>query len=782
MGLLEDGDWKGDWICARDYEVNEGESVSPWLRKGFAVEGKVDRGLVYIASAGYHELWVNGRKVTESILSPAVSVLSKRIFYVTYDVAEYLCEGKNVIGVWLGRGWNTCQMPGVVDERPAVRVQGNLFVGEERREVVSDGTWECAKSCYTTLGPWEWNDHGGERLDMRLDNKNWCTLEDDMKWDTVEAAGRDAALTSQLTPLNRIGKEIAAVSCIEDEDGNYIIDFGTDLAGWMKLKIPGMSEGQKVTIRYRQSAGGKYNCEGAVDDCSFTGNAENRGGWDYNQYDEFISAGRENEEFVSKFNYRGFKTVLIKGLKEKPALSDAAALLIESDLEPAGSFECSNELLNRIYRLNMWTIRCLNLAGYMVDCPHRERLGYGGDGQVSVEGCVMNLRMGGFYAKWLRDWVDVQLKTGEVPFSTPYHPPAGDGDFGREGPPAWGGFLVAVAWKMYLYYADREILQEIYKPMLRFMERLESHTVDGILRGYGDKWQRIGDWVPVDRGMDTERWPSDEMNEFFNNCYRVYLWELMERSAKVLGFDEDAERYRDKIEEVRNLIHAEFYDEEKGYYVCDEQAYLLMPLMTGVVPDQLREGILKRLVDAIVVKSDGHLDTGMHGTYFLFQYLSEIGRDDLLFMIANQKTYPGWGYMLEKGATTVWEQWNGEFSRIHACFISVAGWFTNALAGIRADPAGAGFKKIIIKPKVVGDITWVKGRHECIYGSIVSEWKIEGGKLMLDVTIPANTAATVYIPTTNPESVTESENFLRMDGDYAVCEVGSGHWRFCSEF
>ncbi len=270
---------------------------------------------------------------------------------------------------------------------------------------------------------------------------------------------------------------------------------------------------------------------------------------------------------------------------------------------------------------------------------------------------------------------------------------------------------------------------------------------------------------------------------------RLYLWDLLARAATALGRTEEAQRCRTRISELRPLIHAAFYDASRQLYVLDEQSYQLMPLLTGIVPGDLRETILRKLEDGILVKRMGHLDTGMLGTYFLIQYLQATGRSDLLFTVFNQTTYPSWGYMVSQGATTFWEQWNGYWSQIHSCFTSPGGWFYQGLAGIRPDETAPGFKKILIQPAIVGDLTWVKCGYDSLHGRLDSHWRKDGDKLTLEVTIPANTTSTVYVPAKNANEVTESGKaaaeaegvkFLRMENNAAVYAVGSGTYRFQS--
>jgi alpha-L-rhamnosidase len=420
----------------------------------------------------------------------------------------------------------------------------------------------------------------------------------------------------------------------------------------------------------------------------------------------------------------------------------------------------------------------LNLGGYFVDCPTRERRGYG-DGQVAVEGFMSNFGSSEFYRKWIRDWRLRQRVDGKMPNVAPF---AGGG-----GGPAWAGLLASITWRHYLYYGDKSILEENYDAIQRYVDWLEKQCKDDVLKKYGGQWDFIGDWVPPERGMDTKNWPNAEMAEMFNNCYRIYQWELLAKMAGALGKNDEVTRINDRLKVIRPAVHAAFYDATNKRYVIDEQAYYVMPLMTGVAPEAEKSAVFSNLEQNILVKNKGHLDTGMLGTYFMMEYLREIGRNDLVATMFSQTTYPSFGYMLEKGATTCWEQWNGHCSHIHSCFTGADNWFYQGAAGIIADPTGPGFKKVIIKPAIVNEVTWVKAHYDSAYGRIVSHWKREGTALTMDITIPSNTTATVYVPVKDTASVTESGKsvnmadgvkFLRMDNDQCVFEVGSGSYQF----
>ncbi len=729
MGLLKPEDWQAKWIqwipMFPPPEKDGTSNLCPWLRKSFELPTAPERALVSLNISGYAELYINGQKAGSDVLTPAISNPEQRTFYITHDVTKLLRKGSNVVAVWLGRGW--------ADGIPSVRAQLDVEVGGKNFTLGTDATWHGKASSYQHIGGWKWNDFGGERFDAREKIANWNQpdLNDDAWTQAAEVPGPKGVAVAQTTPLNRIGPMISAVAVTDIGSGRYEIDFGINLTGWLKMKMPKIPAGTVVKLAFAdaKNAEAKRGAEGYQT---------------FNQASEFVSGGNEGEEFENKFNYAGFRYVIVEGLPKAPRQSDATALLIESDLEPAGSFECSNELFNRIHKLTQWTQRCLNLGGYYVDCPTRERLGYG-DGQVATEGFMTNFQSAGFYRKWLADWRLLQKPDGKMPNVAPTKSGGGG--------PGWGGLLAAITWRHYLYYGDRRVIEENYAAIHRYADWLEQQCHDDILRKYGGQWDFIGDWVAPERGMDTKNWPEPKAAEFFNNCYRIYQWELLAKMAAVLDDKPELARCMDRLAAIRSTVHTAFYDAENQRYVLDEQAYYIMPLMTGVAPESERPVLLKNLEQNILAKNHGHLDTGMLGTYFMMEYLREIGRNDLVFTMFNQTTYPSWGFMLAQGATTCWEQWNGYWSHIHSCFTSADNWLYQGPGGIRPDPDSPGFKKIIIQPAIVGDLTWVKAHHDSPYGRITSNWKRAGDKLTMDVTIPANTTATVYVPGELPRVV-----------------------------
>jgi alpha-L-rhamnosidase len=754
---LEDGELKtvrgNDRATLKLSNEKAGPAVpTHHFRKDFKLAAAPDSAYVTVHSPAYFELYVNGEKVGADVLSPAVSNDKKVTYSLTYDVSRYLKAGNNCIGLWMGTGWAS---------EIVVRAQLDAVVNGEPFTLGTDPSWKTRPSGRYRIGQWKWGDFGGELVDAREEMANWCRPEQDASsWKNAVAARPNLGpVQNQPCPANRLGEPISPVAVTEIGKDLYELDFGKALTGWFRLEMPTLEPGATVTMTFADTK--SELCK----------RGKKIGGKDsyqtFEQISQFISAGKPNEVFQHKFNYAAFRYVIVKGLTAPPAKESAQAMLVDSDLEIVGSFECSNPLLNRIHEVNAWTQRCLDLGGYYVDCPHRERMGYG-DGQVAAEGFMSNFRADGFYRKWLGDWRNVQQADGSLKNSAPF----GKGGGG----PAWGGLLSAITWRHYLYYGDVRVLKENYNSVKRYVDYLEeiSRKNGDILTGKTGKYSFIGDWVAPGRGMDSKDQPGPKAREIFNNCYRINQMNLLVNMAKVLGKDEDAAAYARRVEEIRPKIHEALYDPRAGHYVIDEQAYYVMPLMTGVVPDELQEKVFRNLEENILEKNQGHLDTGMLGTYFMMEYLREIGRSDLVFTMFNQKTYPGWGYMIEKGTTTFWEQWNGYWSHIHSCFTSPDNWLYQGLAGIQADPAGPGFKKFIIKPELVGDVTWVKAHHDSPYGRVVSNWKREGNKLAMQVSVPPNTTATVYVTAADSADVRVNGVSFKEAGDVTLLKKENG--------
>ena len=714
---------------------------APWFRGELVLADKPESALVTVHSAAYFELYVNGRKAGDDVLTPLVTNPKVRTHIVTYDVAHLLTPGRNCIGLWVAKGWA---------DSIAIRAQLDAVVDGKKVTFGTDSSWKTRNSDRSHIGSWTWGDFGGERVDAAAYLPDWATAGlDTAGWSKVSQATAPAGQpVNHSFPLNRIGAKIPAREIIALADGRYEIDFGTNLTGWLELKLPQLKAGQTIRLHFadRVFPDGKHSSpigDISIHHGSCIGFKRADGGNNlyqcFKQTSEFVSAGVPGEVFSHKFNYAGFRHVVIEGLPGAPDLDDVTAMLVETDLDLIGSFECSDERINRIHKVNAWTIRSLNLGGYPVDCPHRERMGYG-DGQVFMEGMMMGFGAARFYEKWLADWRDTQdPANGGMPFIAPSFLPTGGG-------PPWPGVIGDGPWQHYLHYGDIRVLEENIEAARRYIEYLDSRSTDDVLRSWGEGLSFIGDWVPPGRGMDTSNWPSREMAEFFCNVYRVRLWQWVGQMAGALGRMDLADHAESRMDAIRKATHAAYYDASNKRYVIDEQIYYAFPLYMGVVPESERAAVLANLKTCLIGKNRGHLDTGMIGTKYLIKFLDEAGLDEMILPFYQSPDYPGWGYMVENGATTFWEQWNGHWSQIHSCFASADNWLYHGLAGIRPDPGKPGFKNVIIEPAATRGVTWVKAHHDGPYGRIAVNWTRKDDRLVIEVEIPPNSTATVRIP------------------------------------
>jgi alpha-L-rhamnosidase len=764
MGLLKEEDWRGSVIgMPLPAGVKPGTPQPfPWLRKSFELKTRSVRATAYVNPFGYYELYVNGKKVDDHVLAPAVSDYSKRTYYVTHDITAYLTKGKNTLALWLGRGWYVRGHPGVIHDGPLVRARFDIESGSgEPLQIDTDTSWKVKASPIAPLGRGTaFGDYGGERYDARQELPGWnSTTLDDSGWDAAAVFDPPRVrAAAQMVEPNRIIESIPAAKITENPAGEWLIDFGRNFVGWMELKFPaGTEAGQNLRIDYSD-----WN--------------PTPGRWGtFNQRDEYITkAGAQT--IHSRFNYHGFQYAHVTGLKQKPDLTAAKGLMIRTGYARASDFESSSDLLNRIYRTVNWTYENLSLGGYVVDCPTRERLGYGGDAGTSLETALFNFDTGALYNRWAQNWRDAQAPDGDLPYTAPNYQDQGGGG------PMWCGFVVTMPWQLYLTYGDKRALETNYPMIRKWLDFAESKTVNHVLEPYNSygmkmtQWNYLGDWVTPRRseGVDLARHPASA--RLINNLHYLYTLRLAARIATVLNKPGDSRLFAGRAEALARALHEKFWDPAKGVYATGEQPYLAFPLLLGVAPQDLRPGLMKTLEETILVQNQGHIDAGMHGAYFLLKYLMEQDRDDLIFTMAAQTTFPSWGDMLEKGATTIWESWTGG-SHIHDCLISIGSWFIQGLGGIRIDEASPGFSHFVIRPAVVGDLTFARARYQSIRGEIESRWRLENGTLRLDVTVPPGTAATVLVPGENAASAASGQPG-RMTGNRTAFEIGSGRHQF----
>lgn len=780
MGLLQASDWTARWITGPAGSSGEVTTL-PLLRKRFRLDKPARRATLYVASLGYHRVELNGQKVGDHEFDPVQSDYSRRVYYVTHDVTGRLVEGQNTVAVGLGKGWYWKGFRGVPQDRTALRLE--LVVEQNDGSqlcLASDTSWKAAVAPVRLLGGRRnaGGDFGVELYDARLEQPGWSRAAfDDSKWPPAEALELPPIRCSaQMIAPNRVVARLPAVAIHEPQQGQYLLDFGKNLTGRLRMKVAGAA-GTEIGFTYYASHTGDRE--------KLTEN--------FRQADRYLCRGEPGEQFSSQFNWRAFRFVRVTGLARRPALSDAVAELIATDLPWAGNFQCSEPILNRLHELVVHTHRSITLGGIQVDCPHRERLGYGAEGQGGLVQAVYNFDAAAFYAKWARDFQDGQdPATGMVYHTAPFRIQSGGG-------PAWPAACIVYPWHVYLFYGDKRVLEEGYPAMRRWLACLDSLSKDDLLRPHGlpamGIWQYLGDWASPRRPHDTlpcnGHWTSTEDNQVFNDLHRFLQVTLVGRIAAILGRTDDARLYGEKAAAIRQAINRAYFDPQTGRYTRGEQqqTYLAFPLLLDIVPAEHRARVLQNLVDDIVEKRGGHLDFGVLGGVYTLASLVREGRSDLIYRMATAPTWPGWRHMIEQGATTLWEHWRPGDSSIHNSFLAIGGWFYSGLAGISPDPDAPGFRNVILRPQPVAGLTWAKATYDGMYGVVESRWNLQGRQFTFEAIIPPGSTATVYVPARSVDSVqeggkpaarAEGVRPVGMEGGRAVFRVQAGRYRFVS--
>ncbi len=750
LGLIAAADWTGKWIGSdilfspapdKDRFKMNCNVPDPFLRKVFELPSRAVRAEVSVASVGYHELYVNGQLASDAVLSPAVTDHTRRARYVTYDIASRLKPGGNVIGLWLGSGWSVYSQYKTPDrpQTPIVNAVADVELENGRSvRIATDETWVTRRSPNQLLGVYDFMRFGGELYDANLEVPGWADLlppQDEKAWKQATVYSPKLELSAEMVEPNRRIRQIQAKAVELGADGAWSVDMGTNFAGFVEIDVTGQP-GDRIDFGFSESPR-VWNT--------------------HSLRSAYIVGPSGKGTFANRFNYSVGRWVNIRGLKNRPELSSVRGWLVRTDYRRASTFECSDERLNRINNAVLWTFENLSLGGYVVDCPHRERMGYGGDGHATVEMSLDNYHLGAFYTKWSQDWRDVQgrgatwgsvtttnkpdeaLKAleGNLPYTAPTR-------WGGGGP-GWSGFCVTMPWQVYLRYGDTGILEDNFETMRKWLAFLETRSKDNMMVRWGGEWDFLGDWLwPGAKGVNGDT----RETLFFNNCYWIYNLQTAAQVAEVIGQKEMAGKWRARADEVRRAVHATFFNPVDSSYVNGFQAYLAVALLVDLPPKEVRAGVEKRLEREIREVRGGHFHAGITGGYFVIRYLASAGRDDLLHLMATAPGYPGWLDMLDRGATTLWESWEGDKSLLHSSYLHIGLWFIERLGGIQPDPASPGYESFVIRPGALAGngLEWVKATKETMHGRIVSEWKLVGRKVQVRVVVPPNTRARVVLP------------------------------------
>ncbi len=755
MGLLDLKAWQAKWI---GQNTNVTEQPLPLLRREFSVGGKVKSARLYIAGLGYAEARLNGAKVGDHHLDPAYTRYDKRVLYVTHDVTAQLREGANALGVMLGNGWFNVQSKAAWDFdaapwRAAPRLLASLQIdyADGHTEVIgTDDQWKCAE------GPVLFNTiYGGEIYDARRELPGWDAAGfDDKKWEATKlvAAPKGKLVSQQLPPI-RATKELPVAKITEPKPGVFVFDFGQNLSGYAELAVSGPA-GTAVKLKYSE----RLFPDGMVDMKDIATHVIRFGSNQVFQTDTYILKGAGAETWHSRFSYYGFQYVEVTGFPGKPTAANLRACFTHTAVPVAGHFECSNELLNKIWEAGRWAYLS-NLQGIPTDCPHREKNGWTGDAHLAAEQAMFNYFPPAAYVKWLNDLDDEQQPDGRLPGIVPT---SGWGYKWGNGP-AWDNAFILIPYYQYVYYGDTDVFRAHYEGMKRYVDYLASHAQDGCIK------LGLNDWAP---------WKTKTEAGITDTAYFYVDAKIVALAARVLGKAEDAAKFEQLAAGVKEGFNRKFWHADTGLYDNGSQCALSCALYQGLVPPEQHGRVLANLV-AAVEKTGGHIDTGILGAKYLLNALLENGRADVAYRIVAQKDKPGWGWWFSQGATTLWEQWDGSSSRNHIMFGDVSAWFFKALAGIVPDSQAPGFQHFFIKPNVVGDLTSARADYESIRGKIVSEWQLKGDQFRLHVVVPPNSSATITLPTADLAAAQlDGISKARLENGRVVCEAVSGDYNF----
>lgn len=740
-----------------------------YLRKEFSVEKPVVRATLYTTALGWIDTHLNGSRVNNDYFNPGWTDYNKRIYYRTYDVTASIRTGTNTLGAVLSDGWYSGYIGWYrkrehYGNRPRAFVQLVLELADGSRQIVATGPdWKAGTGPITGADILK-----GETYDARKELAGWDRPGfDDSSWSPVDTgANVNPVVQAHPGPPVVAIREFRAKSISEPEPGVYVFDLGQNFAGVPRLTVRGRP-GQKITIRHAERL--------APDGGIYTVNLRSA-----DATDVYICKGDGIETWSPRFTFHGYQYIEVTGLTGKPDADTVVGVALSSDTPVVGAFECSDPMLNQLHN-NIWWTQRANFIEVPTDCPQRdERLGWTGDAQIYVRTATLNTDVQAFFTKWMVDLQDAQRADGQFPKVAPVQPLLPQGD---DGGPAWSDAGVVCPWTIYDVYGDTRELEQHYDSMCRFIGFCESRCTPDLLPP--EKFHCFGDWVSI---------RANTPKDVIFMAYFAHSTKLVARSAEALGKTKDAAKYNELFERIRKSFNRAFVD-GNGRIRGDTQAVYVLALAMDLVTGENAKLAEKYLVEDIE-KHDCHLTTGFVGTKDLMLVLAKIGRNDIASRLIHNDTFPSWGFSIKCGATTIWERWDGWTpengfeksgmnSFAHYSFGAVYQWMVENIGGIRNDSPA--YKQITIAPFIDEKLTFARTRYAGIRGEITSEWKKEGDRLLVNVTIPANTTATVSLPAKSANNVSESGQpldkstgvkFLRTDGGRSILAVESGSYAF----
>jgi alpha-L-rhamnosidase len=778
-GLFSQTEWKAKWIEMIGDTARY--CPAPYFRKEFKSDKQITSARVYVTSHGFYELEINGKKVGDQVLTPGWTSYGKRLQYQVYDVTNMLVKGNNALGAVLGDGWYRGTLAwgdnwAVYGKNLGILYQLKIVYSDgSEANIISDDSWKV-----TDKGAIRMNDiYNGETYDATKILTGWSTPGfNDKDWQNANIAqyNNTNLIASEGAPVRKI-QEIKPVKIFKTPKGSLIVDMGQNMVGWLRLKVSG-ARGTVVTLKHAEvldKFGEFYTTNLRAAKCQLT----------------YTLAGSGLEIYEPRFTFMGFRYVEVTGFPGDLTSDNLTGVVVHSDMPVTGKFESSNTLINQLQHNIQWGQKG-NFVDVPTDCPQRdERLGWTGDAQAFCRTAAYNMDVSSFFTKWLKDVASDQKMGGEVPDVIPdilnkqnansAQPSAG-----------WGDVSVIAPWTMYLVYGDRNFLENQYPSMKAWVEYIRKKAGDSYIWKNGSKY---GDWLfyhpPVNNHTEADGYTE---HDFIATAFYAYSASLIAEAAKVLGKTEDASFYSDLFGKIKEVFINE-YVTKAGRVGTNSQTSYVLALKFNLLPDNLRSKAAEFLADDI--KSRGnHLSTGFLGTPYLCHVLSDNGYAEVAYDLLLQETYPSWLYPVKMGATTIWERWDGEKtdstfqdpgmnSFNHYAYGAIGDWMYRVSAGLEIMTPG--YKQITINPHPTNKLTYSKASFESSYGTISSGWERKEDKLIIKVSIPANTSAKIILPATSQDKVTEAGNPLsqnlylkniKTSDNKLTMQAGSGEYIF----
>ena len=781
MGLLHASDWEAEWIRPDLPEDITKPGPSPMLRGGFEIDGVVASARLYVSSLGLNEMEVNGQRVGELLFTPGWTSYDARLQYETYDVTDLLLSGANVLGATMGDGWYRGRMGwedarNVYGDRLGLIAQLVLRYEDGSEEIIgTDASWKAS------TGPILMSDiYDGEVYDARLEKDGWSRPGyDDAEWQGVLVIDhpKEILIARRGPPVRRI-QELTPVKIFRTPAGEIVADMGQNMVGWVRLRVSG-SRGTTVRLRHAEVLDADGNL--------YTANLRSA-----KAALEYTLKGTDEEVYEPHFTFMGFRYVAVDGFPGELTADDLTGVVLHSDMARTGTFETSNPMVNQLQSNIAWGQKG-NFLEVPTDTPARdERLGWTGDAQAFAPTAAFNFDVAAFFTRWLADLAADQKPSGSVPFVVPDVLSRGADEAG--GSSGWGDVATIGPWTMYLAYADTFLLEQQYESMVDWVEFSRDRAGDDLI---WDSGFHFGDWLAF--ATTRSDYPGATTDkDLIATAFFAHSTDLLARAAGVLGRTSESREYEVLFEAIREAFAREFVT-STGRLASNTQTAYALALQFDLLPDTLRASSGRRLAED--VREFGHLTTGFLGTPHLNDALTEMGYLDLAYSLLLRDEYPSWLYPISKGATTMWERWDGikpdgSFQDVgmnsfnHYAYGAIGDWMYRVVAGIGIDAREPGYKHVMIGPRPGGDLTFARAELRTLYGDVASGWELEGDDLLVTVSVPPNTRATVRLPGATIGEVTESGGGLAsadgvvrtsQAGDDVLVEVGSGTYEFLYE-